>query len=297
MGALIEMTGKGVARRPVAKGTGLTLINDTLADFVEPLRIADECRRQLQQGIEQGGFYSYLGCERGLEAKFLDRAKIIHGRLLRNIAQVQAAYSALLQVVIPPWRNPLTHAQATAMLGVLFGTLSKTKADDENSAMLLASCADLFNPTNDIIGTTTGLWKPISKHPLVLALAIKQLIATSVFKPSPSELRDAMKLALSKLDALGGYSGQWLELLTKADEIIFAFDRPAWDAAYAEVNSKIPLAMQAQLFDEESYEDSEATPRWQALDDLTKRQTEEATQRIAACKTTSAKRTRKPKGG
>jgi hypothetical protein len=99
------------------------------------------------------------------------------------------------------------------------------------------------------------------------------------------------------LDALGGYSGQWLELLTKADEIIFAFDRPAWDAAYAEVNSKIPLVMQAQLFDEESYEDSEATPRWQALDDLTKRQTEEATQRIAACKTTPAKRTRKPKGG
>ena len=159
MDMLIEMPGKkGLARRSAAKGAALGLINDTLTHYAEPLRIADECRRQLQQGVDYG-FHQYLGGE--LEAKFLERAKIIHRRLLRDVAVVEGAHGQLLKVLIPPWRFPLTHAQASAMLGVLFGTLSKKRADDENSATLLASCADLFNPTNDIIGTSGSRYRSI----------------------------------------------------------------------------------------------------------------------------------------
>jgi hypothetical protein len=151
------------------------------------------------------------------------------------------------------------------------------------------------------------LWKPISKHPLVLALAIKRLIATSVFSPSPSELRDAMKLAKEKLSALGGYAGQFLALVNKADEIIFTFDRPTWDAAYADVRSEIPLQMQGLLFEEEPCTDDDGnaippSPRWQALNELweTKHEAEEAAgliegPRIAACNAAPAKRTRKPR--
>jgi hypothetical protein len=284
MDTLMKMPGKGLARTAV-KAAGSTLINDTLAHHAEPLRIADECRRQLQQGVD-----TYLGGERGeLEAKFLDRAKVIHSRLLRDVAMVDAAHSQLLSVLIPPFRFPLTHVQATAMLGVLFGTLSKKRADDENSAMLLASCADLFNPVSDAVGIATGLWKPAPKHPLALAIAIKQLIATSVFSPSPSELREAMKLAQGKVDVLASYAGQWLQLLERADAIVFEFDRPTWDAAYANVDSKVPLALHGQL-----------SPRWRALNELweAKHAAEEmvTNARLAACKTKRVKRTKQPGG-
>src|SRR4029453_17324491 len=243
MNAVVKMPGKGIAQRPAKAGAGLALINDTLADFVEPLRIADECRRQLQQGVEHGGFQQYLGGENGKpEAKFLDRAKIIYHRLLRNVVTVTDAHSALLQVVIPSWRrDPITHSQATAMLGVLFGTLSKKRTDDENSAMLLASCADMFNPVNDAIGTVTGLWKPIAKHPLVLAIAIKRLIATSVSPPSPAELREAMKQASERIRSREAYAHEWLALVDQADALVFAFDRAGWDAAYGKLDGKTAL--------------------------------------------------------
>jgi len=121
-----------------------------------------------------------------------------------------------------------------------------------------------------------------------------------VFTPSPSELREAMKLARGKLDALAGYAGEWLELLKEADEIIFAFDRAAWDAVYANVDSKVPLAMRGDFyFDEDG---DKPLPRFEALNVLweQKHAAEEAatSARIAACKATPAKRTtRKPKGG
>src|SRR4030095_4716992 len=192
----------------------------------------------------------------------LDRAKIIHDRLLRNVVTVTDAHSALLQVVIPSWRrDPITHSQATAMLGVLFGTLSKKRTDDENSAMLLASCADMFNPVNDAIGTATGLWKPITKHPLVLAIAIKQLIATSVFTPSPAELREAMKHASERISSRKAWTSQWLELINQADAIVFAFDRAGWDAAYAKVDGKTALYMSGTA-------ELEDSPRLAALEAL-----------------------------
>lgn len=245
MNAVVKMPGKGIALRLAKAGVGLALINDTLADFVEPLRIADECRRQLQQSVQCGGFEQYLGGENSKpEAKFLDRAKVIHDRLLRNVVVVRDAQRALLQVVVPSWRrDPITHAQATAMLGVLFGTLNKKRADDENSATLLASCADMFNPVNDAIGTATGLWKPIAKHPLVLSIAIKQLIATSVFTPSPAELREALKQASERIRLREAYARQWLELVDRADALVFAFDRAGWDAAYSKLDSKAALYM------------------------------------------------------
>jgi hypothetical protein len=133
----------------------------------------------------------------------------------------------------------------------LFATLSKRKVDDDNAAMLLASCADLFNPMNDTIGSPSRLWKPVSKHPVVLALAVKRLIATSKFMPAPSELRDTMELVVEKLSSLGACTQMFIEAVEKADAIVFAFDRPAWNASYARVSSQVPLAMQGRLQDEE----------------------------------------------
>jgi hypothetical protein len=166
--------------------------------------------------------------------------------------------------------------------------------------MLLASCADLFNPVSDAVGIATGLWKPAPKHPLALAIAIKQLIATSVFSPSPSELREAMKLAQGKVDVLASYAGQWLQLLERADAIVFEFDRPTWDAAYANVDSKVPLALHGQLIETDDGPEFPLSPRWRALNELweAKHAAEEmvTNARLAACKTKRVKRTKQPGG-
>jgi len=311
MNELVRVPGQGLAPTTSArkKGQGLALINSELEDFEQAMTMAHECQKWMQQSDVN----TYLGCERGLEAKFLERAKKVHGLWFGAVPEAMTAHYHLLQVCCFPPDVPITRGVALQMLSVLFGTLSKKKSDDENAAMLLAACADLFNPINDAVGEASGLWKPISKHPLVLALAIKRLIATSVFSPSPSELRDAMNLAKERLSALGSYAGQFLALINKADEIIFTFDRPAWDAAYADVRSGIPLEMQGMLFGEEPDADDDGnaiapSPRWQALNDLweAKHAAEEAEQeaqtnaaessnRIAACKTKPTKRTRKPR--
>jgi hypothetical protein len=109
-----------------------------------------------------------------------------------------------------------------------------------------------------------------------------------------------------------GCTKEFIEAVDKVDAIVFAFDRPAWNASYARVSSQVPLAMQGRLEDQEFGEDEHGnpiapSPRWLALNDLweAKLEAEEAAElveaseshqaRIAACGMTPAKRTRKAK--
>jgi hypothetical protein len=306
MDSLVRRPGKDLARSPSSRVAGLALINEELAHLAPAMATADLCRWRLDTGD-----HTYLGCERSLEAKFLDRAKALHSRWLPDYAEAEAAHRQLEAIVSWYPREPITHTTATKMLAVLLGTLSKRKADDDNAAMLLASCADLFNPTNDTIGSSSRLWKPVSKHPVVLALAVKRLIATSKFMPAPSELRDTMNLVVEKLSSLGGRTQMFIETVEKADAIVFTFDRPAWNASYARASTQVPRAMQGRLEDQEPGEDEHGnpiapSPRWLALNALweAKLVAEEAAEhveasesqaRIAACNAAPAKRTRKPK--
>jgi hypothetical protein len=74
---------------------------------------------------------------------------------------------------------------------------------------------------------------------------------------------------LDKLRSNGTGAGRpWIDKLCRADEIVFTFDRPAWDAAYANASSDVPLPMQGQLFYEEPGEDDPPSPRWLALNAL-----------------------------
>ena len=70
------------------------------------------------------------------------------------------------------------------------------------------------------------------RHPVFIALAIKQLIATKVFEPSPSELREACCLARQKLAVACGYVEQWLARLDAAEEILLEFAPKEWASAY-----------------------------------------------------------------
>ena len=154
----------------------------------------------------------------------------------------------------------------------------------------------------------------VPTHPLVLALAIKQLMAEKTFEPAESELRAALEKVEQRLTLHRSYLSGWLGRLERADEIVFTFDRPAWDRAYANVHSDVPRQMRARLFEDGPGEPNEdgneipPSPRWQALNDLweTKLAAEEAAEKVAvlpeqqtddavACAKAAARKTHKPK--
>jgi hypothetical protein len=308
MDALVEMPGKGLAR-PSPKG-GLALINAALADVPEMMTIADRCNYLHSHTPDHS---SHLGCIGEFDARFVGRAKIVLGHLC-HYASACAAYDKISDILHLSSEDAVTQAMAAKMLSVLFGALSKRKADDtdENPAMLLAACADMFDPMNDFVGENLRLWKPICKHPVVLALAIKKLLATQKFSPSPSELREAIIDVQTRIGVRASWIENWLVWVDRADEIAFTFDRAAWDAAYAGAGSEIVLAVRERLGlvegPDQDYDDDgkplPPSPHWLALDDLYKAKlaAEEAAeaeaeskQRIAACEMKPTKRTRKPK--
>jgi len=313
MDALVEMPDKGLAR-PSPRGA-LALINATLADVADMMETARRCRSLWTSAPD---YNSYLGDDARTylgftpEARYLDRAKSALGYLW-NLPAVDMAYGKLFDILNPSSDDEVTHALATKMLSVLFGALAKKKADaaDENTAMLMAACADIFHPMNDVVGETTGLWKPVCKHPIVLALAIKKLIATSVFTPSPSELREAMAEVKDHLSSRADWLCTFFDWMGKADKIVFEFDRPAWEAVCARHDSTVVLSLRdlqndgpSEDTDENGNPEFPPSPRWLMLDDLYKAKLAaeaaaeceaESKQRIAACEMKPAKRTRKLK--
>jgi hypothetical protein len=269
---------------------GLAVINAPLVPIMEPMRVAEAARKFMQQDD------SYLGSQ--LTLNYLERARSMHLQLLASLPRARLSYEVLCAILIPPFET-VSYAQVSTMLGALFGALAKRK--DENASLLLDACCDLFDPVSLAIGESTGLWKPISNHPVVVALAIKRLLAKSVFAPTPSELRDAIKLAAERINTKAAYAGQFVELADQADAMLFLFDPPAWQMAHAAASQEASLAMRAmaELSNYDLDDNDEAgSPRWQALNALALPSPEPS--REAACKTTTpAKRTRtrKPKGG
>jgi hypothetical protein len=217
-------------RTDVAVPSSSALVSQSLGDYAESMRVANQCRQQLKEA------------DFGLGT--IDHAKRTHRAMLPHVAAVDAAYSDLIEMTCSDPYDPITCEMAVAMLQVLFGALSKRKADAEN-AIKLAACADMFSPLNDVIGTATRSWKPLPKHPAVLAIAIKDLINTQIYSPEPVELRAAMTRARHRLVSLKLDAKRWLEIAEKADEIVFEQDRTAWDAAYALLDSRVPTAMLA----------------------------------------------------
>jgi hypothetical protein len=299
MTMLIEMPGQGLAR-PTPKG-GLAIVNQPLAVIVEALQVAHQCRDRVQRtGENQVPFMPSFRHD----AAYVECVKAPYAVMLRDFANARAADRKLFEVVHLQSRCSLPQPLAIKMLSVLFGTMTKKRTDDsdENAELLLMACVDMFDPTSDIVGEASGMWTTVSKHPVVLALAIKSLIATQKWTPSPSELVAKMQQAQQKLIATQYWLSQWVDWMDKADRLLCEFDRAVWDAAYANVGSDVVAAMRDLVqvqYDEAPGEDDDGvfvppSPRWQALDDLHKAKLAAESLPAAACKAKPAKRTRKP---
>jgi hypothetical protein len=286
--AIVSGGGKALAR-PSAKA-GLAAINSPLEEIVGPLDVAVRCERFMAEQRE------YLGGAEPLSDRYLDRARQVHASLLPNVAVVDEAYTALCKIIAPRHGELISYGLAVKMLSMLFGALSKRKSDDadENARAVLAACAEMFDPISDSIGASTGFWKPLPKNPAVLALAVKKLLVAQIFTPSPCELRGAMREVHERINRRAGSLVEFLSLLNRADQTLFAFDRAAWAEHYVHVNAAAVLVMATTA----EYADDD-DDRARALDQLfeAKHEADEASRitHAAACTTAVAKRTRKPK--
>ena len=234
-----------------------------------------------------------------IDLRYLGGAKSIHASWLRCYAQIEATQWALWEMLSSPER--VDEATAMRMVSVLFAVLAKKKSEDEN-AMLLGATVDMLSPRDASVSMLMGVWEPINAHPFVLAVAIKKLIATAKFT-SASELRDAMKEVCRTI----GNSAWAMEyignMIWRADAIVFAGDRAAWNANYAKVDSRVARAMLDDLIGEgpDDYDDEELgptsppSPRWLALNALVeaKRAAEKAAALLVAGAAKPMKQTQK----
>ena len=87
------------------------------------------------------------------------------------------------------------------------------------------------------------MWEPISAHPLILALAVKYLLASQVFQPAPAELRKAMLLVERRLTSLRAHTESWLRTLHETDKRLFADNPGAWCDGYCDLDARALLIM------------------------------------------------------
>jgi hypothetical protein len=284
--ALVEITGGKALAKPAPPKTALAVINETLSNVADALAVADRCQSEGINGQNNLGQHAH-----NFEpARYLAPAKRLLNKMLPIYARAQEASSVLGRVAAGTSDHKITQATAVTMLSALFGALNKKKVEGDDHAGLLLVCADLFSPINRTIGKASGLWKPVSREPVVLALAIKRLLATQVFTPSPSELRETMEFVRRRLEVIAWWTWECLCHIELADEIVFEADRAAWDAVYAKLPRSIVAAMLASegICNSPDGEDDDGnpipgSPRWEALNDHHNRLLAAEEARIAAC--------------
>jgi hypothetical protein len=265
MNELVRMPGKAIAKP--RKGSGLVTMNRALEDFAPALAISRRRRLQWEASI----------CVIGIigEPRSVDTAKKIHDGFLPALVEMDLAWQALWNV--QSGHPAVDRATALSMLNVLFAAIGRRKTDEE-SAILLDAAADMLDPVNDVLDGIGGV-EPINRHPLVLATAIKTLIATAKFT-SCAELREAMAKVANSINNSVWHLEFMTERIHTADAMLFEKDRATWDAAYANVDSKMLLWMQEQLEmlgegpsedeDEDGNPEYPPSPRWLALEHLLK---------------------------
>lgn len=263
MSDIIEFPGAGLASKKV----GRALIAATLNHVSAPLSVAGECSEELRGRPPLKKPVLLPIDNLVLHHGNLSAAQFNHARMLSRAALVRATNVALWKVAYPHMvaTPTLSAGTALAMVSVLFRGVGKPK--NVETAALISACVDTFAPASDAIGKATGLWKPVSIHPVVLALAVRQLVNTAVFT-SIAELRTAMLDAQRSIIQLYRDTDRWLELLRVSDRVMFEFDRASWDLAYSNVGADVVCEMQdpSEAGDEDEDGTAPASPRWSALE-------------------------------
>jgi hypothetical protein len=210
----------------IEAGQSVTVLNAPLVPAViEAFRTSELCRLAMH---DESLRLPYIGDH---DARFVDRARELRERCLPYAAKARQASKALTPIVSSS--EAIEPEHAVKMFSLLYGTLNKKRTDDDAIAMKLASCVEMFSPVSNQIGELTGLWKPVPQHPVIIALAIKQLIGEEVFAPEPSEVAKACRHAHQRLSVHLHWTDEWLAKLNLADGILLEFaPHDEWERPY-----------------------------------------------------------------
>jgi hypothetical protein len=118
------------------------------------------------------------------------------------------------------------------LVRTLFGAVVGKKRTDED-AEKLEGCLLLFDPTVNAIGQSTGLWSEMPRHPVVVAIAVLEMINKQVYNPSSGELKSACRRAHAKLRRQYKCMETMISRLRCAEEILFDHARDEWASMYA----------------------------------------------------------------
>jgi hypothetical protein len=303
--AVTIMPGKALAHRNTGSavatimGAGLALIRDQLSDnVVEHFVVAKRC------GVALDHVHWLHLCAHA-SADYVEKAKAYYRAALPRAAHVADAASFLKELRHP--HEPITYAQANAMIHVLFASMTGKLREDAAAMIKLAACAEIFSPANNALGQALDLWEPVSTHPVSLVLAIKELKANRRFEPNEAELREALGKVETKNAGLERNAREWLTRLRQTDALMFATDRDGWSAAHAAADSAATAAAQMREADnggayaeavqamwEEKYDREQAAAAEKYHRELAE---QEQTNRpaLAACARPAAKRTKRLK--
>jgi hypothetical protein len=211
---------------------GLEIIEAPLRAIVPSLETAHSCRRQIK---ELAGHYCiFLGDEYGRgpkrpKAASLERAQRVQRTLLLNLPRVAEAAEVFRPIIYE--KSPLERELALAMVDFLLEVLGKGKANDAGA--LLVACANMFNPAMDDINKQLHSRKAMPRHPVILALAVQEWLQTNKWAPSPQELRSTVREIFRRMHNLHYHVEEWLNLLDRADLIVFVQDRSDWESIHA----------------------------------------------------------------
>ena len=196
------------------------------------------------------------------------------------------------------------------MLSVLYGALSRKGGDSENTQMLILSVARIFDPVTASVGATTGLWKNVPRHPVILALAIEYLLRKSTFAPTPSEVFAACELARDRLREAVHEAWRWMQRFLENEAVFRKRCPDEWRRAYLrhyELWTDVLLLLEHKL-DVDQVKDAKLKDligdEWMAVErEYPTPDDEEDIPTIVACaqkppkKTQTVKQKRKPDGG
>jgi hypothetical protein len=167
-------------------------------------------------------------------------SKTVHQMLLRYAPAIEEALERLGEITDPDEEALIKPKLAAQLVHTLFNAVVGKKRTDEDEEKLQA-CLLLFDPTVNDIGPATGLWREVPRHPVVVALAVLDLINKQVFSPAASELASACRRAHNRLSRQYQYMETIIKRLQCAEEILFDYARDEWAAIYAMKENRAAL--------------------------------------------------------
>jgi len=220
---------------PPRAGGGLTIITAALADYEPAFAIARRCA-ELRKSLP-------------VTVQNLHTAKMVRATLLPRVDEIYSSWRTLVDMTSAEPRRRIARPEAAEMLGYLFAVLRRNDKGAD-VASLLTACVEMLADDGALAAAIAT--KPLPRHPAVLALAIRKIIATAVFPPAPAEIATAMQEIFGRLRMLRSQVWGVFQVAIDAERLAFKEDRAGWALPYT--SGKVPSVVACHLVDDSDAE-------------------------------------------